>query len=204
MAVSVIDCGAGNLWSVVRAIEFLGWSARVVSTPSDIGAAPKLVLPGVGAFGAGMEALRADGLDDAIREAALHRRVPILGICLGMQLMGSRGSEGGDQAGLGLIPHRVDAFAAHEVGALKVPHVGFNGVAFQPEGLFAGLESGAVFYFTHSYRMLDEGRLDRVGLCRYGAPFLAAFAHENLCGTQFHPEKSQSNGLMVLRNFLRM
>lgn len=121
-----------------------------------------------------------------------------------MQLMGNHGVEDGDTEGLGLIPARVDRFDGAEVGDRKIPHIGFNQVAHEPGSrLFAGLPSGADFYFVHSFRMLAPAALPGLAAkCEYGAEFMAAYEHENIYATQFHPEKSQTNGLWLLRNFL--
>lgn len=202
-AVSIIDYGIGNVWSVMSAMNFLGVDAELVATPEGVQQAHRLILPGVGSFRNGMEALIAEGFDCAIREAVLKQGVPILGICLGMQLLGSESNEFGQISGLGLVPNKVGNFSPEEVGELKIPHVGFNHVEFaQAEGLFWGFEDGADFYFTHSYRMLPEKLGGRQALCTYGIPFLAAFEVDNICGTQFHPEKSQTSGLKLLKNFL--
>jgi glutamine amidotransferase len=201
--ITIVDYGMGNLWSVVSALRYLGCTATVSGDPRAVAAAEALVLPGVGSFRKAMGALRDAKLDEAIGEAVIARGRKILGICLGMQLLGSRGSEDGDTTGLDLIPAVVDLFAAHEVGARKIPHIGFDVVSTDPTSrLFAGLPPTADFYFVHSYRMLSRNLPGAASTCTYGVPFLAGYEHGNVFATQFHPEKSQTNGLLVLKNFL--
>jgi glutamine amidotransferase len=151
-----------------------------------------------------MIALRAKGLDKEIKIAVRERGARILGICLGMQLLGSWGTEDGETKGLGLIPNYTEMFEPKDLKGNKVPHVGFNEVSFtRREGLFENLQDGAHFYFNHSYRMVRESLTGNMAMCSYGAEFVAGFQVDNICGTQFHPEKSQSNGLILLKNFLR-
>lgn len=199
----VIDYGMGNIWSVLSAFRYLGSNPAVSSDPDEVRQADILVLPGVGSFRKAMNALRTTGLDQAILEAVRGRGNKILGICLGMQMLGSHGTEDGDTAGLGLVPNRIDRFTPRELGKNKIPHIGFNTVrCTQRDGLFRGLPENADFYFVHSYRMLHENLEGNLATCTYGVDFLAGFEIANICGTQFHPEKSQTNGLALLRNFL--
>jgi glutamine amidotransferase len=201
--VAVIDYGMGNVWSVMSALKYLGAVADLVGDPGALNAYEFLVLPGVGSFRRGMQALQERALDAAIYDAVTANKTKILGICLGMQLLGAHGTEDGETDGLGLVSQRVDRFTLEEVGENKIPHVGFNPVHFSDQtGLFSGLQQNADFYFTHSYRMAVQGAAGRIATCRYGTDFLAAFEVNNVCGTQFHPEKSQTNGLTLLRNFL--
>lgn len=200
---TIVDYGMGNIWSVQSALRYLGGSPSISSDPDEVRRAEVLVLPGVGSFRKAMKMLKDTGLDLAILEAVKTRGVKILGICLGMQLLGSRGTEDGDTEGLGLIPNCVDRFTQSEVGKNKIPHIGFNGVrSAQGDGLFCGLPDVADFYFVHSYRMLPEGQNGKIAVCTYGIEFLAAIEVDNIYGTQFHPEKSQTNGLILLKNFL--
>jgi len=204
--VVVVDYGMGNLWSVKSALEYVGASMEITDETHRVEQAKLLVLPGVGSFRKAMQSLRSKGMDVAIKEAVLDRGARILGICLGMQLFGAHGTEDGETEGLGLVPNAVERFCFCQTTRLKLPHVGFDTVAISSaEGLFAGLPSRCDFYFVHSYRMLPEpmGSLGRVATCEYGETFLAAFEAGNVCGTQFHPEKSQTNGLRLLKNFLR-
>ena len=201
--VAIIDYGMGNIWSVLSAFNFLGAEAYLVSTPKSIIKADFIVLPGVGSFRKAMQTLNAQGISDAIREAATIKHAKLLGVCLGMQLFASQGTEDGETIGLGLINNNVDIFTPNEVKLEKIPHVGFNTVQFhQKIGLFKDLPDQADFYFVHSYRMLIEHFKGNYGTCNYGVEFLAAFELNNICGTQFHPEKSQTNGLILLKNFL--
>jgi glutamine amidotransferase len=202
--VTIIDYGMGNLCSVHNALQYLGARVRVCSDPANVAASETLVLPGVGSFRAGMLELKRRGLDYAIQEAVIGKRSTILGICLGMQIMGTRSTEDGDTQGLGLILSGVDRFSAPEIGHRKVPHIGFNAVTHEDSSrLFAGLPSASDFYFVHSFRMLPIEVPGLVASCEYGVKFMAAYEHDNIYATQFHPEKSQINGLWLLRNFLQ-
>lgn len=193
----------GNLLSVVNALQFLGADARISANPSEIASADALVLPGVGSFRAAMNALRNQRLDEGIREAVDIRQRKILGICLGFQMLAEFGTEDGGAEGLGYLPGTVDHFNRETASSLKLPHIGFNRVWFSNEApLFRGLESCADFYFVHSYRLLPEGVEGSVATADYGETFVAAYSRDNIFGAQFHPEKSQTNGLILLRNFL--
>lgn len=201
--VTIVDYGMGNICSVVSAFNYLGCDALVVSDPDLVASADTLVLPGVGSFRKAMASLREQELDLALEHAILNRGRKILGICLGMQLLGERGLEDGETHGLGLIPAAVERFSIDEVRGSKIPHVGFNSVNVPPGSrLMAGLPAEADFYFVHSYRMLPDGVPGLAANCVYGVEFLAAYEHANIFATQFHPEKSQSNGLLLLKNFI--
>ena len=201
--ITIIDYGMGNLWSVSSALDYLGYPSRICSDPKKILSAESLILPGVGSFRKAMIALRKKGLDKAIIEAVQNRGINILGICLGMQLLSSHGSEDGSMKGLGLIPVKVEKFRANETGLNKIPHIGFDTVSSSSNSLlFKGLERLTDFYFVHSYRMLPIGLDGKVATCEYGIKFLAAYEKDNIFATQFHPEKSQTNGLLLLKNFL--
>ena len=202
-SITVVDYGMGNLWSVLSALRYLGCTPVLSGDPDEISTADSLLLPGVGSFFKAMAALRQRGIDRAIIEAVQINGSKILGICLGMQLMGRSSSEDGNTVGLGLIPSAVDKFTLHEIGSNKNPHMGFDLVCSQPDAkLFRSLPRVADFYFAHSYRMLPMGLIGEKAICDYGTEFLAAYEHDNLYATQFHPEKSQTNGLILLRNFL--
>jgi glutamine amidotransferase len=201
--VTVVDYGMGNLWSVSSALAFLDCQAKVTADPVEVSNADVLILPGVGSFSRAAGRLRETGLDEAILHAVRSRGIDLLGICLGMQLLGSRGTEDGDSAGLGLIPNSVERFTPTELDGRKIPHIGFNSVHKGTTArLFNGLPEEADFYFVHSFRMLPEGLPTGIATCRHGVEFVAAFEHENIFGVQFHPEKSQTNGLVLLKNFL--
>ena len=203
MIVSVIDYGMGNILSVLNACKYLGVEATIVSDPDKIFRADCLILPGVGSFRKAMETMRSNGIDQAVIDGVNQRGIHIFGICLGMQLLGSIGTEDGETAGLNLLSNRVEKFNESESENLKIPHVGFNSVKINEyEGIFKGLPCNPDFYFVHSYRMLPQDIEGRMGICSYGVDFLAAFENGNIIGTQFHPEKSQTNGLLILKNFL--
>ena len=202
--VAIIDYNMGNVWSVMSAFKYLGAEAELVADPDVLAKSNIMLLPGVGSFKKGMEMLSSRGIDEAIVDAVVGKGARILGVCLGMQLMGSYGTEDGETAGLGLLPNRVERFSQEGLSHNKIPHIGFNSVCFnQRGGLFKELPESSDFYFIHSYRMLVDGIEGRYATCSYGIEFLAAFEVDNICGTQFHPEKSQTNGLILLRNFLK-
>lgn len=203
--VVIVDYGMGNIWSVRSALSYLGVEPIVSGDPATVASADTLILPGVGSFRKAMEALKTRGLADALAVAVLGRRRKIMGICLGMQLFAERGTEDGMCDGLGFFAGSVERFASEEVGGLKVPHIGFNHVTPPTQSqLFRGLSSPADFYFVHSYRLLSADLPGHKALCRYGVEFLAAYECENIFATQFHPEKSQTNGLKLLSNFIKL
>jgi glutamine amidotransferase len=201
--VTIIDYGMGNIWSVQSAFEFLGCDVVVSDDRHLIERAETLVLPGVGSLRSAMESLRSRELDQAILTAVGERGSKILGICLGMQILADYGSEDGGTSGLGLIPTSVERFSSSEVGFQKIPHVGFNRVT-SPEGtvLFKRLGSAADFYFVHSFRIVDSPLPGLKAMCRYGNDFVAGWECGTVFAVQFHPEKSQTNGLILLENFL--
>lgn len=203
--VVVVDYGMGNLDSVRRALEECGARVRISDDPGDLAAADRIVLPGVGAFPDAMRNLAARGLDEALTKQVVDEGVPILGICLGMQLAARLGHEVEPTQGLGWIAAEVVRMRPPAEGAQRerVPHIGWNEVVpVRDDPLFAGVPSGADFYFVHSYRVacLDPG--DVLATTPYCGGFVSAFARGNVVGVQFHPEKSQHHGLALLRNFL--
>lgn len=201
--VLIVDYGMGNLWSVASALRFLGAKTLVSQNPDQILKAEALILPGVGSFFRAMGRLRTTGIAEALQQAVIQQKCKILGICLGMQLLAEQGSEDGGIPGLGLIPGRADRFTGSELGGLKLPHIGFNRVTGDRQSkLLAHLVPAADFYFVHSYRLLPVPSDGHASLCNYGINFLAAYEKENIFGVQFHPEKSQTNGLRLLQNFL--
>ena len=202
--VTVVDYGMGNIWSVLNALRYLGSAPLVSANPDEIARAEALLLPGVGSFHKAMTTLHRTGIDQAIL-GAVSKGTNLLGVCLGMQLLANHGSEDGYKPGLGLIPNPVDMFTMQEVGSQKIPHVGFNRVRIAPDtSLFKGLPDAADFYFVHSYRILSGGLSGKISTCVYGIEFLAAYEKDNIYATQFHPEKSQTNGLVLLQNFLAL
>ncbi len=201
--VTIVDYGSGNLWSVLSALEFLGARPVISSKPADVLKAETILLPGVGCFRLAMESLIQKNLDDAIKEVVMIKQRKILGICLGFQMLADSSSEDGMTAGLGLIPAPVEVFGAQELKGRKLPHIGFNQVKLpNSSALFDGFTGAEDFYFVHSYRLLSQTLPGKRATCNYGVDFLAAYENKNVYGVQFHPEKSQTNGLRLLKNFL--
>ena len=206
--VVIIDYGMGNIWSVMSAIEYLGMKAIKSNNPDVVSKSRLLILPGVGSFRMAMNKLKQSQLDLAIHESISQGNNKILGICLGMQLLGDSSEEDGYTEGLGLVPMTFKHFDNKNIDhKTKVPHVGFNAITIDNnEGIFKGLQSTSEFYFVHSYRALTEnitGKSNCIyATCNYGIEFIAGFDYGNICGTQFHPEKSQTNGLILLKNFI--
>ncbi|QJC50376.1 imidazole glycerol phosphate synthase subunit HisH [Paenibacillus albicereus] len=197
--IAVIDYGLGNLHSVSKAVERLGCEALVTSEQAEILSADGAILPGVGAFGDAMEFLRETGMDEATRAFAASGK-PLLGICLGMQLLFDEGEEHGPHRGLGLLPGRVVRFQ----GEYKIPHMGWNRLEFrQKSPLLEGLEEGHV-YFVHSYHALPADSSDLIAVTDYHQPVTAIVGRGNVTGMQFHPEKSGELGMSLLRSFLRL
>lgn len=200
---AVIDYGAGNLRSVLHALNHLGAeSIRLVRTPHDLRGAERIILPGVGAFGAGMQKLREQNLIHPIRDAVLSG-TPYLGICLGMQFLFERSEEMGQHQGLGLLPGTVVRFPQDH--PLKVPHMGWNQIRPTREtALLTGIRPDAYAYFVHSYYCRPADEADTLLTAEYGFAFTVGVQHDNIYGVQFHPEKSQQTGLTLLRNFLEI
>ena len=198
----VVDYGMGNRRSVVKALEHVGADIALTGDHGAIADADGLVVPGVGAFGAAMSSLRATGLDEVIVDAA-GRDVPVFGICLGMHLLFERSYELGVHDGLGLIAGDVTRLSS---GALRIPHIGWNEVSFErPSPLTAGLpERGTAFYHVHSFAVRPRDRADVVGTTEYGERFATIVSRGTVFGTQFHPEKSSTHGLELLRNFVTL
>jgi glutamine amidotransferase len=198
--VAIIDYGVGNLRSVEKAFAATDCKAIVSSDEKDLRAAERLVLPGVGAFGACMKALKQRGFDRLVRER-VKEGTPLLGVCVGMQLLFEESDEFGSTPGLGLLRGRVKRFDDE----LVVPHVGWNRVYQRgPHGLFADVGDESFFYFVHSYYCEPEDESVAAGETEYGVRYASVVAHKNICGVQFHPEKSQDAGLRLLRNFARL
>jgi glutamine amidotransferase len=210
--VAIIDYGSGNLHSAVKAFERAaregGSGAEIVLTddPAVVKAADRIVLPGVGAFADCYRGLhRIDGMRDALEEAVREKRRPFLGICVGMQMLATRGLEYGVHEGLGWIEGEVGAIRPSDP-ALKIPHMGWNTLDVRrPHPLLAGIQTGADglhAYFVHSFHMTPANEDDLVAVTDYGGPVTAMIARGNIAGTQFHPEKSQRLGLALIANFL--
>jgi glutamine amidotransferase len=203
--ITVVDYGASNLRSVVNALESLKRRVRVTDEPSALREAAAIILPGVGAFGDGMDGLRKRDLVEALGEEVRGRRTPYLGICLGMQFLAREGWENGTHAGLDWLPGVVRRIEPADP-AVKVPHIGWNDLTIERPGiLFEGLDEAPVFYFVHGYYFEpDPAARDAVtATAWHGVAMAASVERDNVFGVQFHPEKSQRAGLRVLENFLR-
>lgn len=198
--ITIVDYHMGNLGSILNMLKKIGQPAQVTADPALIAAADKLVLPGVGAFDAGMDNLERSGLVPLLNRRVLEDRVPTLGICLGMQLM-TRSSEEGTRAGLGWIDAEALRFRPADA-ALKVPHMGWNRVMpARPSPLTDELPDEPRFYFVHSFYVRCHDRADVLLTTPFGEPFASAFQRGNVWGVQFHPEKSHKFGMALLRNF---
>ncbi len=202
--VAIIDYNMGNLASVRNAIEKIGSKSKVVSDPDELKRFSKALLPGVGAFGDAMAHLKENGMDEAVKSFAAGGK-PMLGICLGMQLLFSKSLEFGEHEGLGLIPGEVVPFDANLFQSPhKVPHMGWNELFVQKETpLFSGMPEAFYLYFVHSYHAVTPDRY-AIGKTWYGYEFVSAVQKENIFGMQPHPEKSHDNGLKILKNFVEM
>lgn len=200
--IAIIDYGVGNLFSLKSSLAQLGQDTVVTADPDTIRKADRLILPGVGAFGDAMDKLVATGLVPVIRAEA--EKKPLLGICLGMQMLGRRSEEGPGE-GLGYLPFDLKRFRLQDQPELKVPHMGWDYVTVErpQDPLVAGLEAEPRFYFVHSYHAVCDDPADVLMTCDYGSPFPAAVGRGSVWGTQFHPEKSHRFGMCLIRNFVK-
>ena len=210
MIVAMVDCGSGNLRSVTRALEHAAADAgvrasvQVTRSPEEVLSADRIVLPGQGAFASCLAGLQAvDGLRAALDEAVQSRGTPYFGICVGMQLMADIGLEHGEYPGFGWIPGRVEPLRPDD-SSLKIPHMGWNALALREpvHPVLANLPPRPHVYFVHSYQLVPTDPVDCLAVADYGGPVTAAVGRNNLFGTQFHPEKSQTVGLRMLQHFL--
>jgi glutamine amidotransferase len=205
MTVAIIDYGLGNLGSVRRAFAEIGAEVFVAKQPEQLDLATHIILPGVGAFSDGKSQLSKLGWVDAIRLQVLENGKPLLGICLGMQLLASEGFEGGHSLGLNLIPGKVlklDLMGCKS----RVPHVGWNDISIvnRNSRLLDGISDGTDFYFVHSFAYQPSDSKDIVAICRYDVDVVSVIQNGHVMGTQFHPEKSSRAGFQVLRNFINI
>jgi glutamine amidotransferase len=202
MTIAIIDYGMGNVRSLMNAFEYIGEDAVVTADVSELEEADRLVLPGVGAFGDAVAAIEASGLRPVLNRLALEVKKPVLGVCLGMQLFARKSFEHGEHEGLGWLDAEIHPLLIQPPA--KVPHVGWNAVSFAAdEWLFKGLPSGeSDYYFVHSFHMVCKDPADRIAVTDHGGVVTAAVRRGNLTATQFHPEKSQDNGLQLLQNWL--
>ena len=200
--IAVVNYGMGNIRSVSKALEVVGAEVEVTDNPRAIARAEAIILPGVGAFARGMENLHKLNIIPAIYEA-VKKEIPILGICLGLQLLFSESEEHGICKGLDLIKGRVRKLTS----GIKIPHMGWNQVEFNlshcKSGILEGIEDNCYFYFVHSYYVEPENKELVVGTTRYGKDFVSVMNKDRIWGVQFHPEKSSESGLKILRNFYR-
>lgn len=206
MTICIIDYKLGNICSVIKAFKKMGCDVIVSNKLSDIRNAEKLVLPGVGSFKRGMENLIKYNLIDVLEEEVVKKKKPFLGICLGMQLIFKNSEEDGFTKGLAFIEGRVEKFKFDSGAELKIPHMGWNGVSgngLDAIDIFKGVKEDTNFYFVHSYHVLVDEKVDCV-YTEYGYNFVSAVQKNNIYGTQFHPEKSQKEGLKIIKNFISL
>jgi glutamine amidotransferase len=203
LEIAIVDYQMGNLRSVQKALEHSGYAATITGEPEQIAAASKVILPGVGAFGDAIREIRTRNLVEPIVDS-IARGKPFLGICLGLQMLFEVGREGGDHRGLGVLPGTVERFPS-DLG-LKVPHMGWNRVSIQQAAcpLMREIDADSFFYFVHSYYVVPDNNDNCWLTSDYGKPFCASVWRDNLFATQFHPEKSQRDGIQMLKNFAQL
>jgi glutamine amidotransferase len=202
--ITIVHTGMGNVGSVQNMLRHIGADARITDDPEAIRSAEKLILPGVGAFDRGMQRIDELGIRSILEDKVLGAHTPILGICLGMQLL-TRGSEEGSLPGLGWIDGRTVRFDASSTQTLKIPHMGWNGLSIHAQvPLLWQLPEEARFYFVHSYYVECDSSAQVAATTRYIVDFASVVAKGNIMGTQFHPEKSHRFGMQVLRNFANL
>lgn len=202
MTICVVNSGVANVRSVVNMVKRHKVLAKIVDAPEELDEASAVILPGVGSYDAAMKRLRSGNLYAALTQAAMERRIPVLGLCLGMQLM-AEGSEEGEQPGFGWVPGRFLRLTANAQQKLRVPHMGWN-VVGNTDGLelYKGMGEECRFYFDHSYYYPLDAGAEVYGVSHHGLDFAAGFRFENLFGFQFHPEKSHRFGFQLFGNFL--
>lgn len=198
--ITIVDYGMGNLGSVQNMLRYIDVESEITADLGKIAAANKILLPGVGAFDAAMQKINDSGLKDVLNKKALEDKVPLLGICLGMQLLTSS-SEEGKLAGLGWIPAKTVKFSFDDK-AMKVPHMGWNTIKLKKDHpVVAALPDEPKFYFVHSYYVSANSESDVLATTRYGNDFHSMIQKDNIIGAQFHPEKSHKYGMALLKNF---
>lgn len=201
--VSIIDCGVANLSSVSNALLNAGAEVEILSTPQKLKDADRIIFPGVGAFAKCMSNFQEAGFKDELLDIVKNKGRPLLGICLGMQVLFTKGHEFGITEGLGWFKGEVKKIESSDPN-LRIPHIGWNDLTFYKEHpVFAGLPPHPDFYFVHSFHAVPEEKQDLVATCDYGGSITASVSKENIVAVQFHPEKSQKVGFKLLQNFLR-
>ena len=201
--VGILNYGMGNILSVKNSLDFLNVKNEIAQNGENLKKFTHIILPGVGSFKKAMANLEKKNFINSLKDYVNNSDKKLLGICLGMQLLGKSSTENGFTKGLNFIDIEVKKFSDTEVGELKVPHVGFNEVKFNNDSnFFQNIKNGSDFYFVHSFRMEPKNLNKDFATCNYGFDFLAAFKKNNIYGTQFHPEKSQINGIKIIKNFL--
>lgn len=200
--VGILNYGLGNIQSVKNILDFLSIENYFIHNEIEIKKISHLIIPGVGSFKQAMINLKKQNLISAIKNFSANRNKFVLGICLGMQLLGKDSSEDGKNDGLGLINMSFDLLPKRT--KIKIPHVGFNSVKIlkDEQNIFRNINDNSDFYFNHSYATYGDDEFDAKAVCDYGVEFLAAFKKNNIFGSQFHPEKSQSNGIKIISNFI--
>jgi glutamine amidotransferase len=201
--IAIVDYGFGNVRSLMNALDFCGADSKITRDPEDFAAADRIMLPGVGAFGDAVKAIRDLGLERPLTQQALEVKKPMFGICLGMQLFAKTSTEHGGHSGLGWLDADID-FIRPNNPDIKVPHVGWNELTLHGDDwLFKGMpKRGNDVYFVHSFHMICNDPSDLVATTHHGNTVTAAVSRGNLTATQFHPEKSQDNGLQIIQNWL--
>ena len=202
--ITIVNYEMGNLFSLKNAFSYLGYKSTITDNADKISNSNILILPGVGSFNKAMKIIKSKKIDLSIKES-LKKGGKILGICLGMQLLSTSSSEDGFNLGLGLIDNEVKKFSIKEVDGMKIPHVGFNSVfSTNKNMLYEKISEKSDFYFVHSYRIKTSTISKNYSYFNYGEDFVASYQKDNIFGTQFHPEKSQNNGLRLLKNFVEL
>lgn len=202
--ITLLDYGVGNIASIINMIKKVGGEVRSCSSPVGLREAKKIILPGVGAFDHGMKLLHDGGWIEELNDAVLVRNLPVLGICLGMHLM-CRTSEEGELPGLGWVDAEVRRFDLLVGGELKIPHMGWSSIeVIKPNPLVAVDQDKQRFYFVHSYHVVCKQAIDILAVAHHGYDFTASFSHNNIFGTQFHPEKSHKFGMALMKKFVEL
>lgn len=202
MKIAIVDYGMGNICSLSSTLNYIGINDIVITDNyNDLKCADKLILPGVGSFAKAIKTIRSKNLNIYLDDIVLENKKPLLGICLGMQLLANSSNEEGENLGLGYVNANVTKFLVEN---LKIPHVGFNQIEIcKTSILYKSIPNNPDFYFTHSFKMTSQESINQ-SFCNYGENFIASFEYNNIYGTQFHPELSQTNGIQLLKNFINI